>query len=69
MYLRITMDGVRTEISTKTFVDPAKWEARRGRLRGATEAIRMLNNAIETHEHRAREIYNRMLERGRPFRP
>ncbi|MFL5740351.1 MAG: site-specific integrase [Flavisolibacter sp.] len=68
VYLRITMDGARTEISTKTLVNPQKWDARKGRLKGSTEDVQTKNAFIITHEHRAREIYNRLLEKGKPFR-
>jgi hypothetical protein len=29
VFLRITLDGMRSEVSTKTFVDPDKWEPKR----------------------------------------
>jgi site-specific recombinase XerD len=67
VHLRITLDGVRTEISTKTFVDPQKWDSKRGKVKGTSEEARRLNACIESYEHRAREIYIRLLERGRIF--
>ncbi len=56
-YLRLTIDGKRTEISTKTIVPLANWISGKGRLRGTSEETRRLNQGIITFEHRAREIY------------
>lgn len=67
VHLRITMDGIRSEISTKTFVAPEKWHPGKGRVKGTSEDTRRLNATIESYEHRAREIYNRFLERGKVF--
>lgn len=34
IYLRITVNGKRSELSTSRKVDPEKWNARTGRMRG-----------------------------------
>src|SRR5580700_3415446 len=63
--LRITVDGDRTEISTKCVVEPSKWNPAKGRVNGNTEDVRILNEAIISFEHRAREVYNRFIESGK----
>jgi hypothetical protein len=65
VYLRITVDGMRREISTKTFVESGKWSAKKGRVIGNTEDARTLNETINSFEHRAREVYNRYIESGK----
>ena len=35
VYLRITLDGKRAELSAQTFVDPAKWNPQKGRLKAS----------------------------------
>ncbi|MEO6000051.1 MAG: site-specific integrase [Chitinophagaceae bacterium] len=65
VYLRITVDGKRSEISTKTIVPRDKWIPGKGRLKGNSEEVRHLNQGIITFEHRAREIYNRFIEQGK----
>lgn len=67
VYLRITYDGRRAEISIKVFVDPAKWLPARGRVKGSTEEARRQNASIETFEFKAREIYNKYILNGKPF--
>jgi hypothetical protein len=65
VYLRITLDGRRAELSAKTFVDPLDWNKSKGRLKGTHAEARRLNRTIESFEHRAREIYNRLIEKGK----
>ncbi|HMI63475.1 MAG TPA: phage integrase SAM-like domain and Arm DNA-binding domain-containing protein [Puia sp.] len=65
VYLRITCDGKRSEVSIKILVDPAKWHPAKGRVKGNTEDTRRLNQSIETFEHRAREIYNKCILTGK----
>ncbi len=65
VYLRITIDGKRTEISTKTMVPVEKWMAGRGRVKGIGEDVKKMNAGIISFEHRAREIYNRFIEQGK----
>jgi len=64
VYLRITCDGKRAEISIHVFVDPVKWNPAKGRVKGNGEDARRMNQNIETFEHRAREIYNKRVLTG-----
>ena len=63
--LRITVDGDRTEISTKCVTEPGKWNSAKGRVNGNTEDAKIVNEAIISFEHRAREVYNRCIESGK----
>jgi site-specific recombinase XerD len=65
VYLRITCNGRRIEVSVKISLDPSKWNPAKGRVKGNTEEARRLNQSIETFEHRAREIYNRFILAGK----
>jgi integrase len=65
IYLRITVDGGRTEISTKCVTEPSKWNPAKGRVNGNTEEARIVNQSIISFEHRAREVYNRCIESGK----
>lgn len=57
VYLRITCDSKRSEISVHISVEPTKWNSAKGRVKGTSEDVRRLNQGIETFEHRAREIH------------
>ena len=47
IYLRITIDGQRLEISTKRYVDPLKWSSEAGKMKGNTEEARNLNSYLD----------------------
>jgi hypothetical protein len=44
IYMRITVDGKRAEMSTGRECDPVKWSSQAGRGIGAKEEIKSLNN-------------------------
>jgi site-specific recombinase XerD len=61
VYLRITIDGIRTEISTGRRCDPKKWLSQAGRLSGKTEETRSFNVYLDTVEHRIYEIHKDLI--------
>jgi integrase len=65
VYIRITIDACRTEISTKIRVPKAKWDPNKGRVKGTNDESKRLNGGIVNFEHRIREIYNRFIEQGK----
>ncbi|MFT3934068.1 MAG: site-specific integrase [Chitinophagaceae bacterium] len=65
VYLRITIESKRVEISTKTIVPAIKWVPGKGRVAGTSDEVKRLNASIVTFEHRVREIYNRFIEQGK----
>jgi hypothetical protein len=40
IYLRITIAGLRTDISSKRFIDPAKWNNLSQKVSGTSEEVR-----------------------------
>lgn len=69
VYLRITVDKKRTEIATKVIVPDAKWDTTKGRLKGASPDVKAINQMLNNFEHRAREIYNRLVLQGKLILP
>jgi len=47
IYSRITVDGKRSEISLKRSVSVCNWDTAKGRARGATQNIRILNKYLD----------------------
>lgn len=45
VYLRVTINGIRSEISTKVYVDPAKWDDRKSQIKGK-EPVDIRKNKI-----------------------
>jgi site-specific recombinase XerD len=67
VYLRITIDGERVEISSKRYVNPDKWNTNGQKLNGTTEDVRTLNTYLKTIEHQVFEIYRNMIEKKLPL--
>jgi site-specific recombinase XerD len=67
VYLRVTVDGERIEISSKRYVNPDKWNANGQKLNGASEEVRSLNNYLKTLEHEVYEIHRHLIEKKLPL--
>lgn len=46
IYLRITVDGTRAEVSIKRKVEPIKWVSNPGRMKGSTEIVKKFNSYL-----------------------
>lgn len=57
IYLRVTVDGKRIEISSKRYVYPDQWNANSQKLNGTGEEARSLNNYLKTFEHQVYETH------------
>lgn len=62
VYLRITVNGERAEISIKRSVDRDRWDASANRVRGNKEDAREINTLLDNTTIRLNKIYNRLLE-------
>ena len=47
IYLRITVDGVRIEISTSKFVEKSKWSVEGAKMKGNSEEARTINSYLD----------------------
>lgn len=66
IYARITINEVRTEFSTKRFIEPEKWVNKAGYAKGNSEEIKTLNSHITTVRTQLFQHYNKLLETGKP---
>lgn len=57
IYLRITVDGVRTEISTQRNCEADKWNSTLSRVNGKTEEVKSVNSYLEALQFRIYEIH------------
>jgi hypothetical protein len=65
-YLRITVNGVSAEISTKRKCDPLKWNAAAGRADGKTDFAKSLNAYLNVLQRKIYEIRKQLLENNQP---
>jgi integrase len=66
IYLRLTIDGDRTEFSTQREIDPTKWDSKRGRaIVTKREETRQLNSFLETMQAQIYEAQRELLNKGK----
>ncbi len=62
IYLRITVDGKRAEISTKRYVEPAKWNNEAQKLNGRKEHVVEVNTYLDTIKAKAYQAQRELLQ-------
>ncbi|WP_417363791.1 Arm DNA-binding domain-containing protein [Galbibacter sp.] len=55
IYVRITINGKRAEISLESAISNKDWDSNKNRGRGSSQKVRTLNVYLD-------EVYNRLLE-------
>jgi integrase len=64
VYIRITINGVRTEFSTNRQCDPGKWIPMAGKLNGKTEDVKIFNAYLDAIQHRIYDIHRELVASG-----
>ena len=67
VYLRITIDGERIEVSSKRYVNPDNWNTLGQKLNGNTQDVRTVNAYLKTLEHEVYEVHRTMIEKKLPL--
>jgi site-specific recombinase XerD len=66
IYLRITVDGQRAEVTTGRDCDPEKWNSSSGRANGTKEVIKTLNAYLDNLQAKVYEAHRQLYEKGEP---
>lgn len=61
IYLRITVDGKRAEISIKREADPDNWNSKAGRLDGKSEKVRQFNAYLDILQSQLYEAHQTLI--------
>ena len=61
IYLRITINGIRIEISTSKFIEKSKWNSNAGKIKGLTEEARTINSYLDSIKSKVYETERSML--------
>ncbi len=67
IYLRITVDGKRSEITTNRECNPEKWNSKSGRLIGTKEEIKSFNAFLDNLQSKVYEAHRYLSENERPI--
>ncbi len=67
IYLRLTVNGERSELSISKKIDPEKWNARTGRMRGANLESIEFNQYLDTVRNKINKIHQRFVDEERLF--
>jgi site-specific recombinase XerD len=65
IYLRITVDGDRVELSTKRKCDPLQWNQHAERATGSKDTVKNLNAYLQTIREKVYEIKRRLIENNK----
>lgn len=63
IYLRITVNGERAEVSTNRKIDDEKWDSKLQRVKGRSEAARIINDHLDILENKIKKDFNALVER------
>jgi site-specific recombinase XerD len=63
IYTRITINGKRIELSTNRFVEMSKWSTEAGKMKGASEEARSINNHLDLLKSQIRDSEMELIHR------
>ena len=67
IYLRLTVNGKRSELSISRKVDPQKWNARTGKMKGTNLESNELNQYLDTVRSIINRIHRQLVEDNKTF--
>ncbi len=62
VYLRVTVNGQRAELSVRRSVKPVIWDSKAQRVKGKSEKVRLVNNYLDEIENKVNRHYNIALQ-------
>jgi len=62
VFLRITIEGQKTEVSTGVNIQPKLWDTKKAIIKGTGVEIKEMNKRLEALKSKAMKIYNELLE-------
>jgi site-specific recombinase XerD len=65
IYLRITVDEERVELSTRRFVLPAKWNSATQKVSGINEEAKMINTYLKTMEQEVFQAHRALIQENK----
>jgi hypothetical protein len=69
IYVRITIDGIRTEFSIKRSIEPGKWLSNVGIVKGNNEESKSINAYLNTVRFKLQEHHRLLMAAGKTITP
>jgi integrase len=67
IYLRLTVNGIRSELSISRKIEPEKWHTKLGKMKGTHPEASQLNQYLDTVRSKINRIHQRFIDEERPF--
>ncbi len=64
IYMRITINGQRIDQTTSRFIEPSKWSARSGTIKGTASEAKALSNYLDTLKNKVHKAEREMVQDG-----
>jgi len=64
IYVRLTVDGNRTEFSTKKFIEPSRWSSEASKVKGTTEEARSINSYLHVIKSKVLDIQMELIHKN-----
>ena len=65
IYVRVTVNGKRSDFSAKRSIDVLKWNKSKARAKGTNEVTRILNIYLDTIQSQIYEHHQQLIRRGK----
>lgn len=62
IYVRITIDGIRSELSIKRSVEIDRWSTEAGKVKGTTEEVKSINTYIDVVRNKIYDHHKRLID-------
>ena len=67
IYLRVTINGERFEISTQRYVEPSKWSTCSGKVKGNSEEAQSINQYLDSLKQKVYDYQKNIAMEGKDF--
>ena len=67
IYLRVTINGERFEVSTQRYVEPNKWSSNAGKVKGNSEEARSINQHLDSLKQKVYDYQKSIVQKGGSF--
>lgn len=64
IYVRLTVNGIRTEFSTKKFIEPSRWLSEASKVKGTTEEARSINGYLDLLKSKVLDVQMELIHKN-----